>query len=83
MFDFSNPIEEHTDEYNEDYSTSCGAQVCLSPYPVNIGYFKLFNAYLDTKQTAVEGAKYSTTSENCIVNDLARPVYGDRGYNVR
>lgn len=82
-FDFKNPIVEHTDTYNNDYSTDCGTTVSISPYPVGIGYFKLFNRYLDQKETAVEGAKYSTTADDCIINDLVRPIYGDRGYNVR
>ncbi len=82
-FDFNKPVGERTNPYNNDYSTDCGSQVSISPYPVGIGYFKLFNEYLDAKQTAVEGAKYSTTVDNCVINDLARPVYGDRGYNVR
>lgn len=82
-FDFDRPLEEHTQPYNDDYSTGCGVQVSISPYPVCIGYFKLFNRYLDQKETAVEGAKYSTTIDECIINDLARPVYGERGYNVR
>ena len=82
-FDFTAPIGEGTNTYNNDYSTDCGVSVYVSPWPVRVGYFKLFNEYLDGKQTAMEGAKYSTTVGNCIINDLARPVYGDRGYNVR
>lgn len=82
-FDFTRPVEENSNSYNSDYSTSCGVQVHLSPYPVRIGYMKLFNRYLDQKETAVEAAKYSTTTDTCIINDLARPIYGDRGYNVR
>ena len=82
-FDFTDPIESKTEAYNNDFNTPCGVTVTLSPYPVQVGYVKWFNRYLDQKETAVEATKYSTTTDTCIINDLARPVQGDHGYNVR
>lgn len=83
FYDFANPLAGYVDAYNDDYSTACGVSVEIHPYPVRIGYFKLYNTYLDGKRVAVEATKYSTTEDDCIINDLARPILSDHGYNVR
>lgn len=82
-FRFESPAGSSAGQYSDDLRTDCPAKAEISPWPVGIGYFKLFNTYLDDKRVAVEGTKYTTTEDDCLVNDLARPVYGDRGYNVR
>jgi hypothetical protein len=83
FYDFTAPIGEVVGKYNDDYSTDCGVPVSCSPYPVRIGYLKLYNTYLDNKRVATEASKYSTTEDDCLVNDLARPIMSDHGYNVR
>lgn len=83
FYDFTTPIGEAVGKYNDDYSTDCGQPVSCSPYPVRIGYLKLYNTYLDNKRVATESSKYSTTEDDCLVNDLARPIMSDHGYNVR
>lgn len=82
-YDFSSPIGNSTGAYNDDYSTECGVQVLCSPYPVRIGYLKLYKTYMDDKRLAIEATKYTTTVDDCLVNDLVRPVLSDHGYNVR
>ena len=82
-FDFVSPVSEQTTAYNNDFNQSCGQVVSVRPYPVQVGYVKLFNTYLDNKRVAIEASKYTTTSDDCVINDLARPIYGDHGYNVR
>lgn len=82
-YDFTDPMYSGTESYDDDYSMDCGANIAVSPYPIRIGYFKLYNTYLDGKRLAVEATKYTTTEDDCVVNDLARPVVSDHGYNVR
>lgn len=83
FYDFTNPLGGSVEAYNDDYSSDCGVSVEIHPYPVRIGYFKLFNTYLDSKRVAMEATKYSTTVDDCLINDLARPILSDHGYNVR
>ena len=83
FYDFTSPLASMVEAYNEDYYTECGAGVEAHPYPVGIGYLKLYNTYLDNKRVAVEATKYSTTEDDCLINDLARPILSDHGYNVR
>lgn len=83
LYDFTTPLGGSVEAYNDDYSTDCGVSVEVHPYPVRIGYFKLFNSYLDGKRVAMEATKYSTTVDDCLINDLARPILSDHGYNVR
>jgi hypothetical protein len=82
-YDFASPLRESVGAYNDDYSTDCGAPVSCSPYPVRVGYVKLFKTYMDNKRLAIEATKYSTTEDDCLINDLARPILSDHGYNVR
>lgn len=82
-YDFTSPLRESVGAYNNDYSTDCGVPVSCSPYPVRIGYVKLFKTYMDNKRLAIEATKYSTTEDDCLINDLARPILSDHGYNVR
>ncbi len=83
FYDFANAFGSSVEAYNDDYSTECGVAAELHPYPVRIGYLKLYNTYLDNKRVAVEATKYSTTEDDCLINDLARPILSDHGYNVR
>lgn len=82
-FDFVDPVGSAIGAYNDDFATDCGSQVQLSPYPVQVGAFKIYNTYLSEKETAVEATKYTTTVDSCVINDLARPIFGEHGYNVR
>jgi hypothetical protein len=81
-YDFVNPLTSAA-PYNNDFSTACGVGVSCRPWPVKIGYVKLFKTYLDNKRMVIESTKYSTTEDDCVINDLARPLFGEHGYNVR
>lgn len=82
-FDFENPVYNNTDMYNDDYNMSAPQQISLSPYPFKVFYCKLFNAYLDSKSTLREAVKYTTSTESCVVNDIARPFEEAYGFSVK
>ena len=45
--------------------------------------FKLYEQPLHGKASLEEAIKYTTTNKNCVINDLARPLEGPLGYEVR
>ncbi len=49
----------------------------------NICYFKLFDNYMNKEHAITEALKYTTVSEHCIINDLARPYEGTLGFSVK
>jgi hypothetical protein len=52
-------------------------------YPLFLSNIKLYNRYLDYVETLKEMIKYTTTHENCVINDLARPISSGHGYDVK
>lgn len=81
-FDFENPVISVVKEYNEDYIIE-DEQLCqIHAWPLNITNIKYYNKYLGA-EAYKELSKYTTTHENCIINDLARPINSGRGYIVQ
>ena len=82
-FDFENPVFEHTREYFKDYTNS-SPQLCqIQGWPLKMCNIKLYNQYLPLKEAILESTKYSTTNQNCTINDLARKLNTGRGYAIR
>lgn len=80
VFDF-NGEAEHTSLDNRLISNS-GINVELQGYPLYVYNLKLYNRYIDDDHRD-EILKYATKDEYCIINDQARPLNTDHGYNVR
>ena len=55
----------------------------MHAYPLFMSNIKLFNKSLDIIESLKEMVKYTTQHENCIINDLARPISSGHGYDVR
>ena len=83
ILDFNNPVCTLTTNYNNDFIQSEPVDVILSPAPVGISNVKLFNAALSDNDMAKESIKYATTDCRCVINDVARPLVEETGYNVR
>ena len=83
ILDFNNPVCTLTTNYNNDFVQPEPVDVILSPAPVGISNVKLFNAALSDNDMAKESIKYATTDCRCVINDVARPLVEETGYNVR
>ena len=38
---------------------------------------------MQLEELVKESMKYTTNNENCVINDLARPISSGRGYSVK
>lgn len=83
VFDFTHPICKLTSTYNNDFIQEKPVEVILSPAPVGITNVKLFNTALSDNDMAKETIKYTTTNPQCVINDVARPLVDENGFNVR
>ena len=82
-FDFENPnpaCERTT--LDERLISHTGIPVVLYGYPLNIWNLKLYNKYINDEQRD-EILKYATKDKFCVINDQARPINNEHGYNVR
>lgn len=82
-FDFENPICEITSEYNNDMDMKEPQECQIHAYPVQMTNIKLYNTYLQIEEAIKESIKYTTDHQNCVINDLARPLDNGHGYAVR
>ena len=82
-FDFENPICESVGVYNNDYIMDKPNPIQIQPYPLMISNLKIYNSYLDKQDILKESMKYTTKHENCIINDLARPLNNGHGYEIK
>ena len=82
-FDLDDPVYEETSIYNNDFSISTNQPCYIHAYPLMLTNIKLYNTYLDKVSSIKESIKYTTQNENCVINDLARPINSGHGYDVR
>lgn len=82
-FDFNNPTCELVGIYNNDFCLETGKDCYITGYPVSLTNIKYYNTYLDNENSIKESVKYSTQHENCVINDLARPIEEGHGYIVK
>lgn len=81
--DFEHPVCELVGNYNNDYDISIPQHCQIHAYPVKITNLKLYNRYMDKKDSIAESIKYVTKHENCVINDLARQLFSGHGYTVK
>lgn len=82
FLDFDNPIK-CTDEYYLDWGGNKKLNCQITPFPTQMTNIKYYNKYLDFEEGIKESLRYTTNHENCVINDLARPIDAGHGYNVR
>lgn len=83
-FDTDTPICSETIDYNLDYEVAEDKkqQINLTGYPLLITNLRWYNKPLGDNYIK-ESLKYTTTHEDCVFNDVARPFTSGRGMNVR
>ena len=69
--------------YDMEYECKTPQEITLYASPLSIGYFKVFDTYMIKEEYVKEALKYGTTSEHCILNDVARPFEGSFGFEVK
>lgn len=82
-FGFDKPICEKIGAYNNDFDIREGMICQIHAYPLNMTNIKYYNKYLDKVESVKESIKYTTQHENCVINDLARPIDDGHGYAVK
>lgn len=82
-FDFENPVCEEVGEYNNDFNMRDKMNCQVHFYPASVTNIKYYNKYLSQEEAIKESIKYTTKHENCVINDLARPILGGHGYAVK
>lgn len=75
-------VYRKTAAYNNDY-IGMNSDIIVYPGGVKITNIKLFNKLLTNNEETLESIKYATTNENCILNDVARPIEIPHGYSVK
>ena len=82
-FDVENPVCGLVSSYNNDYITNSSQSCQTHAYPLFMTNIKLYNKSLDILESLKEMTKYTTQHENCVINDLARPISSGHGYDVK
>lgn len=82
-FDIENPICELMGEYNNDYIHNEPMLCQIHPHPVLMSNIKFYNTYLNLEEILKECIKYTTSHQNCVINDLARPINSGQGYSIK
>ena len=82
-FDFENPVYSESSLYNMDLYSTVPLDCQIHAYPIQLTNIKYYNKYLDEKEMLIESIKYTTDHENCVFNDLARPLFTGHGYSVK
>lgn len=82
-FKFDTPLYEENILYNNDLDMRTGNVAKIAGYPVYLSNIKYYNCYLNQEDLIKECIKYVTTNENCVINDLARPIDDGHGYAVK
>lgn len=82
-FDFENPVCTIISNYDNNLSI-CNSLPCqVHSYPVQLTNIKYYNEYLEDNEAIKESIKYTTNHNNCVFNDLARPIISGHGYYVK
>ena len=82
-FDFENPLYSEVSDYDNDLCSSVPLNCQIHSYPVQLTNIKYYNKYLESQEAFTEAIKYTTNHENCVINDLARPINSGHGYAIK
>lgn len=82
-FDFENPVCSLVTSYNNEISSDTELPCQVHAYPLQLTNVKYYNNYLDDETAMHEAIKYTTNHEECVFNDLSRPISSGHGYAVK
>lgn len=80
-WDFETPVAAVTGKYNEDLSIE--GQCEITGWPLAMTNIKYYRGWMRDEDILKESIKYTTNHEQCVINDLARPILDGHGYAVR
>lgn len=72
---------DENDKYSEDWTMEGVCQ--LHAWPLAITNIKYYRGWMSNEDILKECVKYTTNHEQCVINDLARPVTDGHGYAVK
>lgn len=67
--------------YNDDWTLEGSCQI--HPWPLSMTNIKYYRGWMSPEDTLKECIKYTTNHEQCVINDLARPILTGHGYSVK
>ena len=74
-------VAKDNKEYKEEWDTS---EVCqVHAWPLSLTNIKYYRGWMSDEDILKECVKYTTNHEQCVINDLARPINDGHGYAVR
>lgn len=83
-FDISFTIDYHSgtsNRYNNDWFIN--GECLVHGWPLALTNIKYYRGAMNDEDILKECMKYTTNNEQCIINDLARPLTDGHGYAVR
>ena len=80
-WDFENPVASLTSNYGEDLESEETCQV--HAWPLSLSNIKYYRGWMNNEDMLKECIKYTTNHDQCVINDLARPLTDGHGYSVK
>lgn len=68
-------------KYNDDWSIEGSCQIM--PWPLAMTNIKYYRGWMGDEDMLKECIKYTTNHEQCVINDVARPILDGHGYAVK
>lgn len=77
------PVYSSSTAYDDRFCSPEKVSVIMSPWPLKVGGFKLYEAEITKEDLFKEANKYTTNHDSCVINDCVRPFEDGYGYSVR
>ena len=80
---FSNDYNNNSrnGKYDDDWTIEGPCQI--HPWPLAMTNIKYYRGWMSDEDILKECIKYTTNHEQCVINDLARPILDGHGYAVK
>lgn len=80
-WNFEEPLAHITGPYNDNLSIE--GECYIHGWPMSMTNIKYYRGYMSDEDIIKECIKYTTNHEQCVINDLARPINDGHGYAVK
>jgi len=74
-------VKEPTQLYNDNLTIE--GPCCIHGWPLSMSNIKYYRGWMSDEDIMKECIKYTTNHEQCVINDLARPITDGHGYSVK
>lgn len=74
-------LKSRDEKYNDDWSIEGPCQI--HAWPFSMSNIKYYRGWMSDEDILKECIKYTTNHEQCVINDLARPLSDGHGYAVK